>query len=317
MSDKIKNSKIFITGGAGFIGSNLVKRLIKNNQVTVYDNFSGGKIEFLSPVLKEKNLKIIKGDILDFPKLNKTLKGHDLVIHLASNPDIAKGFDDPSIDVKQGILTTFNVLNAMRLNNVKKIIYTSGSGVYGDQEEIFIKENYGPLIPVSMYGASKLSAEALISAFCHLYEMQGWILRPANIVGENQTHGVVYDFIKKLQKNPKELLILGDGKQKKCYLYVDDLINAMMVAFLKSHQTVNIFNVASKSFSTVNEIAKIVIDEMSLENVKFKYTGGRIGWKGDVPQIKLDVNKLTRLGWRPKFKSNDAVRQAVKDLLCK
>jgi len=314
---KIKRLKIFITGGAGFIGSNLVEELVKNNFITIYDNFSSGKKEFLKTWLRSKNLKIIKGDLLDFKKLKRAIKGHELVIHLASNPDIAKGILDPSIDLKQGILVTFNVINAMRLNNIKKLIYLSGSGVYGDQNEKVIKENFGPLIPVSMYGASKLSAEALICAFCHLYDMQAWIFRPANIVGKNQTHGVAHDFIKKLRKNPKKLLILGDGKQSKSYLHVKDLIRAVLKAFCQTNKKVNIFNVASEDFLTVNEIAKIVIEEMGLKNVKLKYTGGKVGWKGDVPKVRLDISSIKKIGWRPKFNSKEAVRQAVRELLCK
>jgi len=318
MSNKIKKLRIFITGGAGFIGSNLTNELIKRgNKITIYDNLSSGRLEFLEPYLKTKKVKLIKGDILDFPKLKKAIKGHDLVFHLAANPNISQGILDPTIDLKIGILGTFNVLNAMRLVSVKKIAYTSGSGVYGDQGEKFIKENFGPLLPVSMYGASKIASEALVSTFCHFYDMQAWIFRPANIVGKNQTHGVAFDFIKKLRKNPKELYILGNGKQSKCYLHVSDLINAMILAIEKSNERINLFNVASKSFLTVNEIAKMIIREMNLKNVKIEYSGENVGWKGDVPKVRLDIQRLTKLGWKAKMNSKQAVLRAIKELLCK
>jgi UDP-glucose 4-epimerase len=288
--------RIFITGGAGFIGSNLVKKLGRQNQITIYDKKNGD-------------------DLLDFAKLRRTLKNYDFVFHLASNPDIAKSEKYPKLDLDQGVIATFNVLEAMRQNNVKKIVYTSGSGVYGDQGLKYTSENFGPLLPVSMYGASKLAAEGLISAFCHMYNMQSWIFRPANIVGPGQTHGVGYDFIKKLEKNSQELVILGDGSQSKSYLYVDDLISAMLLAIKKSNDKVNFFNAASNSFIDVKTIAQIAVKEMGLKNVKFKYTGGPKGWKGDVPKVRLDITKIKKLGWQSKLNSNQAIRQSIRDLL--
>lgn len=313
---EFQNKKIFITGGAGFVGSNLVRRLIDENQITAYDNLTSGKESYLEEYLGNPKFQLIIGDLLDLKKLKKTLKGYDLVIHLASNPDIAKSLKDPSLDLNQGIIATFNVLEAMRLNNVRKIIYPSGSGVYGDQGLKYTAEDFGPLLPTSMYGASKLAAEGLISAFCHLYEMQSWIFRPANIVGKNQTHGVAYDFIRKLKKNSERLEILGDGTQSKSYLYIDDLVDAVFLAVNKSRKRVNLFNLASDGFTTVRAIAKIVVKEMGLENVEFKYTGGNRGWKGDIPKVRLDTRKIKKLGWKPKFNSNEAVRQSIKDLLC-
>lgn len=312
----IQNKKIFITGGAGFVGSNLVSRLIKRNRVTAYDNLTSGKKDYLKEHLRKPNFQLIIGDLLDFKKLKKVIKGYDLVIHLASNPDIAKSLKDPSLDLNQGIIATFNVLEAMRLNNVRKIIYPSGSGVYGDQGTKYTAEDFGPLLPTSMYGASKLAAEGLISAFCYLYKMQSWIFRPANIVGRNQTHGVAYDFIRKLKKNPKQLEILGDGTQSKSYIYIDDLTDAVFLAVNKSKEKVNLFNLASDGFTTVRTIAKLVVKEMGLKNVRFKYTGGDRGWKGDVPKVRLDIKKIKKLGWKPKLDSNEAVRQSIKDLLC-
>lgn len=312
---RLQNKKIFITGGAGFIGSNLVDRLIKNNQITVYDNLTSGEKSYLKEYLKRKSFKLIVGDLLDFKKLTKSMKGHDFIFHLASNTDIAKSVGNSRLDLDQGIIATFNVLEAMRLQGIRKIVFTSGSGVYGDQGLKYTSENFGPLLPVSMYGASKLSAEALISAFCHLYNMQAWIFRPANIVGRRQTHGVGYDFIKKLKKNPKKLEILGDGTQSKSYLYIDDFINAILLVIEKSNDKVNLFNVASNSFTDVKTIAKIVAQEMGLKNVKFKYTGGSKGWKGDVPKVRMDTEKINKFGWKPKLNSNEAIRKSIRNLL--
>ena len=312
---KLKNKRIFITGGAGFIGSHLVDRLIKNNQVTVYDNLTSGKRSYLKEHLGKKNFKFIVGDLLDFKKLKQAIKKQDVIFHLASNPDIAKSLKQPDLDLKQGIIATFNVLEAMRLNEVKEIAYTSGSGVYGDQGIKYTAENFGPLLPTSMYGASKLAAEGLISAFCFMYDMQSWIFRPANIVGDRQTHGVAFDFIKKLRKDPKELEILGDGNQSKCYLFVDDLIEVIFFAIKKTNDRVNIFNVSSDSFTTVKKIAKIVCQQMKLKNVEFKYTGGSRGWKGDVPKVRLDTKKIKKLGWKPKLTSGEAIKKSIRDLL--
>jgi len=255
--------------------------------------------------------------LLDFKKLKKSIKNHDFVFHLASNPDIAKSLKDPNLDLRQGIISAFNVLEAMRLTGVRKIVFTSGSGVYGDQGTKYTAEDFGPLLPVSMYGASKLAAEAVISAFCHLYDMQSWIFRPANIVGRNQTHGVCYDFIKKLRKNPKELDILGDGTQSKSYLYIDDFINALILAIEKSNDVVNLFNVSLNSFTNVKTIAKTVAEEMGLKKVSFKYTGGSKGWKGDVPKVRMDTKKINKLGWKPKFNSDQAIRKSTRNLLCR
>lgn len=292
----LNKNKIFITGGAGFIGSNLAERLSGQNKITVYDKKNGD-------------------DLLDFEKLKKKIKNHDFVFHLASNPDIAKSEKLPRLDVDQGILTAFNVLEAMRQNNIKKIAYTSGSGVYGDQGAKYTSENFGPLLPVSMYGASKLACEGLISAFCHMYGMQSWIFRPANIVGKNQTHGVGYDFVRKLKNNPEELIILGDGSQSKSYLYVDDLIDAVLTAIKKSNDKINLLNVASDSFISVKTIAEIAAREMGLKNVKLNFAGGPKGWKGDVPKVRMDIKKIKKLGWKPKLTSKEAIIKSVQDLI--
>jgi len=309
--------KIFITGGAGFIGSNLVDRLMSlGHTVSVYDNLSSGKKKFVEQHLNNKKFRFIQADVLDFKTLNKSLKnGYDIVFHLSSNPDISRSIKQPDLDLYQGIIATFNVIESMRQNNIKKIVFLSGSGIYGDIGDKYASENYGPLIPISMYGASKLSAEGLISAYSHMFDMKSWIFRLANIVGPRLTHGVIYDFINKLKNNSNELLVLGDGKQSKSYLHVNDTIDAILLCLKRSNDNVNIFNVASNNYITVTEIANIVIREMKLKNVKLKYTGGKRGWKGDVPVVRLDTTKINKLNWKPKLNSYEAVTKAVKENL--
>ena len=305
-----------ITGGAGFIGSHLVDKLIELGKgVTILDNLSSGKHQYIQHNLKNPRFKFIQGDLLIKKDLHKSFKREiDTVIHLAANPDISKGTKDPTIDFKQTIIATFNLLMEMKQAKVKKIIFFSGSGVYGDVAKKYTGENFGPLLPVSMYGASKLSAEALISAFSHLFNIKAWIFRPANIVGERVTHGVVFDFIKKLRKNSRELTILGDGNQSKSYLYIDDVLDAVLIAISKTNKPINLFNISSNSFVKVNEIAEIVINQLGFSDVQIHHTNGKVGWPGDVPIVRLGNKKLKDLGWEPKFNSRDAIRKTAEFL---
>lgn len=308
--------RYFLTGGAGFIGSHMADKLLKEgHEVTVFDNLSSGTESRIAHHKKDKKFRFIKGDLLKKTELVKAMKGHDFVMHFASNPDIAKALKQPDIDLNLGIIAAFNVLDAMRLNGIKKIAFPSGSGVYGDVGSTYTKENFGPLLPISMYGASKLSVEALISAFCSQYDLQAWIFRFANIIGPMQTHGVTLDFVRKLKANPKELMILGDGTQSKSYVYVTEIIDAMMFCISHSSHKVNLFNVASNDFISVNEIAQIAINEMELKKVQLNYTGGNRGWKGDVPIVRLDVTKLNKLGFKVKLSSKEAVRKTIKDVI--
>ncbi|MDI6641496.1 MAG: NAD-dependent epimerase/dehydratase family protein, partial [Elusimicrobiota bacterium] len=294
--------KYFITGGAGFIGSNLVDRLIEEGDVTVYDNLSAGRKEFIEKHFGKKNFRFIKADILDFATLQEAIKRHDIVFHFAANSDIRFGVTVSStdIDLKQGTLATYNVLEAMRLAGIKKIVYPSSSVVYGEPEVFPTPEDYGPLLPISLYGASKLACESLITAFTYTFDMQSWIFRFANVVGKNQTHGVIVDFIEKLNKNPLELEILGDGKQKKSYMLVEECIDAMFFVMKNTTHAVNVYNLGAGDQVSVNRIAEIVVEEMQLKNVQFKYTGTKRGWLGDVTEMLLDVGKLNKLGWKAK-----------------
>ena len=300
--------KILVTGGAGFIGSHLVDRLVETDNVTIIDNLSSGKREFVN----EKAL-LIKEDLLNSDKICKHFKNIDVVYHLAANPDVKIGAENTRIHLEQNIITTYNVLEAMRKNNIKKIVFTSSSTVYGSAP-MPTPEDYGPLRPESLYGASKLACEALISSYCYTFGMQSWIFRFANIIGERSTHGVIYDFINKLKKNPKELEILGNGKQEKSYLYVKECIDAMIFAVKHSNENVNIFNIGSEDTISVTKIANIVSEKMNLKP-EFKFTGGERGWRGDVPKMFLSIDKIKELGWRPRYNSERAVEETTKHLV--
>jgi len=303
--------QIVVTGGAGFIGSHLVDRLIREgNKVIVLDNLSTGRREFIQQHFKDPNFKFHNVDLLA-GRFSKYFKDVEEVWHLAANPDVRAALKDTRIDVEQNFLATYNVLEAMKEMKVKRIIFTSSSTVYGEAKQVPTPEGYSPLTPISLYGATKLACEALISAYSHTFDMEAVIFRLANIVGSRSTHGVVWDFIDKLRRNPDELEILGDGNQKKSYLYIDDCIEAMLVSTEKcSQERVNMYNVGSEDWITVKEIAEIVCEEMRL-NPNFRFTGGKRGWEGDVPLMLLDVSKLKKLGWRPKYKSRDAIKLQV------
>ena len=308
--------KYFITGGAGFIGSHMVDALIqRGEEVTVFDNLTSGKLDYISHHSTDKHFEFIKGDVGDLNRLKKAVAGHDFIFHFASNPDIARGMLETDLDLREGTILTFNVLEAMRLKGVKKIIYSSGSGVYGEAETIPTPETYGPLFPISMYGASKMACEGLISAFCHLFDMQAYIFRFANIVGKRQTHGVGFDFIRTLRKDSTRLKILGDGNQSKSYIHVNDVVDAMLFVMESAEDRVNVFNVATDEYITVREISQIIIKEMGFKNVKFVYTGGDRGWKGDVPHIRFDLNKIHSYGWKAKLSSSEAIRKSVQEIL--
>jgi len=317
MKKNIKNQKILVTGGAGFIGSNLAEVLLEEGaKVTAYDNLSLGRKEFIFPFMRDFKFKFVKADLLNKKKLNEVMRGKDIVFHMAANSDIPYGMKHPEVELRNGTIATHNVLESMRKNGVKKIVFASTSAVYGDKPKVLpIPENYGPLFPISFYGASKLACEGLISAFCHNFDFQAWIFRFANVIGKNGTHGAALDFVKKLKKNPKELEILGDGKQAKPYINVKECTQGIIYGFKRANDQLNFFNLSCQGATSVKKIAKAVVKEMGLKKVKFKYTGGQRGWKGDVPQVRLDAKKINKLGWRAKLTSDQAVKVGVKDLL--
>jgi UDP-glucose 4-epimerase len=313
--------KVFITGGAGCIGSRLAEKLLENesNRVTVIDNLSSGKIEHISSLLKNKRFNFVEGDIIEKELLENLMKDHDLIFHLAANPDIKyKEGDCTDKDLKQNVIGTYNVLESMRKNGIKEIIFSSTSAVYGIANKIPTPEDYGPMNPISLYGASKLCCEAMISGFCGMFKMNAWIFRFANVVGSRTRKKgtmVIHDFIEKLKQNPKKLEILGDGKQAKPYMYVDDCIYGMLFGYKNSSDTVNVFNLGPHDRISVDNIAKIIINEMGLRDVEFLYTGKNQGWPGDVPQVLMNVSKINDLGWRARYNSEEAVKITVKFLL--
>ena len=307
--------KALVTGGAGFIGSHLIDALLsKGYEVSCIDNFSSGKREFIEHNLER--IELYEGDLLRQQDISKAIDGCDVVFHLAANPDVRIGAINTRTHVDNGILATYNLLEEMRRKDINKIVFTSSSTVYGEASIIPTPENYGPLIPISLYGAAKLAAEALISSYCHTFDMEAIIYRFANVVGPRSTHGVIYDFIKKLRKNPQELEILGDGKQRKSYLYVDDCIDAMLFGMEKAKEKVEIFNIGSEDWVEVKEIADIVSEEMGLKP-EYRFTGGidGRGWKGDVKFMRLDISKLKNMGWKPKHSSREAIRLTAKWLI--
>jgi len=310
--------KHFVTGGAGFIGSHLVDRLLEEgNEVTVYDNLVSGNIENIKHHFGKNGFNFIEADLLQFEILKKAMQGHDIVWHLGANTDIPGGNKKTDLDLKNCIIATWNVLEAMRQLGIKKLLFTSSATVYGDTPPQSLSETYGPLLPISLYGAGKLACEGLVSAYSHLFGIKAWIFRFANVVGARMGHGVIHDFIEKLKKNPEELEILGDGKQEKPFFLVEDCIEGMLCAFSNSNNSCDVFNLGCDSFTNVTRVAQIVVEEMNLNNVKFKYTGGKRGWPGDVPVVHFNVEKMKKLGWQAKYTSDEAVRIAARRLLSK
>ncbi|MDG6221265.1 MAG: NAD-dependent epimerase/dehydratase family protein [Candidatus Thermoplasmatota archaeon] len=304
--------KALVTGGAGFIGSCLVKRLVgRGDEVVIYDNLSSGRIEFIEDVLNQGLCQFIKADLLDFDRVKEAVEGVDMVWHIAANPDIRMAEVNTRLDMEQGVAATYNVLEAMRLTGVKKIAFSSSSVVYGEASVIPTPEDYGPLVPISLYAGSKLGAEGLISSFCGTFGLQSWMFRFANVIGSNSTHGVIYDFTKKLLKDPSRLEILGNGKQAKSYLMVEDCVDAMLYAVERSDGMVNIFNLGADGRTNVTRIAEIVVDAMGLKDVSFEYTGTERGWAGDVRQMALSIDKMKELGWSPGCTSDEAVKKAA------
>lgn len=307
--------KYLVTGGAGFIGSHLVDRLVDMGEVTAYDNLSSGKKELIEHHLGRDNFRFIQADLMELDSLKNAMKDQDVVFHMAANPEARAGIEDTSLDLNQGAIVTYHVLEAMRVNSTKKIVFASSSTVYGETPLKPITEDYGPLLPISLYGASKLASEGLITAFGHLFQMQAWIFRFANVVGTRLTHGVIFDLMNKIKQNPEELEILGDGTQEKPYIHVEDCVDGILYGFQHSDAQVNVFNLGCQSSTSVATIAKMLTEAMGLGKVSFRYTGGKRGWPGDVPQVRFDTSKMEKLGWKPKYSSDEAVRKAIVDIL--
>ncbi|HVP96243.1 NAD-dependent epimerase/dehydratase family protein [Methanoregula sp.] len=303
-----------VTGGAGFIGSHLVDTLVaQGNEVLVIDSLCAGHRECIARHIDTGVARFVRADLLR-DGWQEHIEGADRVFHLAADPDVRQSAIDPEPALQNNIMATYRVLEAMRKYEVPEIVFTSTSTVYGEATVIPTPEDYAPLLPVSVYGASKLACEALISSYCYSFGMKAWIYRFANIVGERSGHGVITDFIKKLRENPNELEILGDGKQVKSYLEVHECVAAMLFA-LRTKGTVNIFNIGSEDWIDVKSIAEIVAEEMHLPDVKFRFTGGERGWVGDVPKMQLSIDRIKGKRWKPQLGSRESVKLAVRDLL--
>ncbi len=309
-------TRYFITGGTGFIGSHLVDRLVAGGSgVVVYDNLVSGKKEHIEHHLGKQNFRLIEADLLDFDTLKQAIKGHEVIWHLGANTDIPTGNKITDLDLNNCTIATRNVLEAMRENNIDKIIFASSACVYGDAPPVALAETFGPLLPINLYGAGKLACEGLISAYSHLFGIKAWMFRFSNVVGARMGHGVIYDFIQKLKQNPRELEILGDGNQEKPFFLVEDCVDGMLCAFNNSASQYDVYNLGCESFTRVTGIARIVAEEMEIKDIKFKYTGGRRGWPGDVPVVHFNVDKVKKLGWRARHTSDEAVRIAARRLL--
>jgi len=304
--------RFFIAGGAGFIGSHFTDRLLceqATEAVTIYDNFSSGREWHYAHHEHDRRLRVIHGDLKDLAALERCMEGHDTVIHLASNPDIARAAVEPDIDFREGTFLTQQIVEAMRRSGTPHLLYASGSGVYGDLKDYEAHEDFGPLIPVSTYGASKLAGEALIASYCAMFDLRACAFRFGNVVGARQTHGVGFDFIRRLRAQPDRLRILGDGRQSKSYIHVEDVIDAVLLAHRSTAKNFEVFNVCTGDYITVTEIAELAIEIAGLppDQVRLEYTGGDRGWKGDVPVVRLNTDRIRALGWTCKRNTRQAL----------
>ena len=303
-----------VTGGAGFIGSNLVDRLLAAGyEVVVYDNLSTGHERFLEQARSHPCFTFVRGDVLDLPALTTAVRGADLVFHLAANADVRHGTEHPGLDLQQNTIATFNVLEAMRTNGVKRVAFSSTGSVYGEPQIFPTPEDAPFPVQTSLYGASKLASEALVQAYCEGFGFQGYIFRFVSILGERYSHGHVFDFFKMLRENPRDLRVLGDGRQRKSYLYVVDCLDAILFALEHAHERVNIFNLGTDEYCQVSESIAWITGELGLAPA-LHYTGGDRGWIGDSPFIFLDCRKIRALGWAPKVTIRDGVMRTLEFL---
>lgn len=306
-----------MAGGAGFIGAHLVNHLLDttSSTVTVFDNFSTGRKWAFFERADNPRLVIVDKDVRDKAALVEAIGGHDVVYHFAANSDIARAAAEPAIDFDNGTLLTHNILEAMRETGVRRVLFTSGSGVYGDVPPVPISEEHPRMIPISTYGASKLASESLISAYCHMFEITGTVFRFANVVGPHQTHGVAYDFLRRIASDPTRLKIFGDGRQTKPYIHIDDVLAAFRFMEREQVNGYDVFNVGTEDSLTVRDVADVVIERMGLTGVRYEFTGGARGWKADVPFYSLDTRKIRGRGWSSGRNSREAVTAAVDSMI--
>lgn len=305
--------RAFVTGGAGFIGSHLVEWLLGHgHHVTVYDNFRSGKRDFLP---HNNSLRIVTNDAIKRAALTKAMMGHDMVFHFCANADVRKGLKRTKLDLEQETIATYNVLEAMRINGIKQIIFPSSMTIYGRPTVSLVSETYGPCLPISLYGAAKLACEGLISAYCEMFEMRAWIFRFANIVGARTTHGVIYDLINKVLHNRNKLHVLGNGNQSKPFLFIDDAIEGIFYLMDQSSERVNIFNVSPPDALRVKDIVHILVHVMEIPKISIQYEANPYGWKGDVSTIILDISKAKQHGFHTRYTSRTAAIKAIEQRL--
>lgn len=315
MADQVQPERYFVTGGAGFVGVHFVERLLsEGNAVTVYDK-QPVRDRFRSRFAGHEGYRDVLADIKDVETLNREMAGHDVVVHLAANTDIPAGNLDTELDLREDIVGTRNILEAMRALDIRRLIFSSTSAVYGDAKVLPTPETYGPLQPISLYGAAKVGCETYISAYAHLWGIQAWIFRFANIVGHGMVRGVIHDFIAKLLADPGRLDVYGDGSQSKSFLLVEDCIGGMLTALRTSDAWSDVFNLGMDSSTDVRGVASIVIEEMGLQDVHINYRGGPRGWPGDTRAMELDFAKMRSIGWHPSTDSDGAVREAARRLI--
>jgi UDP-glucose 4-epimerase len=305
--------KAFVTGGAGFIGSHIVDALLARGcAVVVYDNFCTGRRDYLAKS-EDGRLAVVEGDVLDMPRLTAAMAGCDFVFHWQANADVRGGQTNTRIDLEQNTIATWNVLDAMRKNEIKGLAFASSSAVYGEPDVFPTPESYAP-VQTSLYGASKLAGEAMIEAYCEYFGMRSFMFRFVSWIGERYSHGVIFDFMKKLQQDPTRLQVLGDGQQRKSYLYVRDGVSAIMAAIDKSAGNKNIYNIGHHDYINVVDLAKILLQELGLKDLKMEFTGSKRGWVGDSPFVHLDTSRIAALGWKPQTSIEEGIRKTVRFL---
>ena len=301
-----------VTGAAGFIGSHLTDRLLsQGDHVIACDNLASGRWENLAHNASNPNFEFVQLDLLDINKLTSTVENCRTIYHLAAHADVRTGASDTRIDLENGIIATYNVLEAARLNHIDDIVYASSAAVYGESEGVAVVEDVSPLKPISLYGAAKVAAEALIQAYCNSFGIRGWIFRFANIIGQRRRQGVVFDFVKRLHENPACLNVLGDGSQCKPYLHVSDCIEGILFGYQLADDMLNLFNLGTDSVTSVRQIAAIVTELMELKSVQINFGSSDRGWPGDAPQLRFDTSRLAMLGWFADMTSDEAIKKAA------
>jgi UDP-glucose 4-epimerase len=312
---KLTKKKILVFGGAGFIGSHLVERLLKDGAtVTVYDNLKTGRTSNLAKVSSHSRLRFIEADVRDKKKVDKAVPGHEIIFYFCDDSDIRFAAEHPDSYVEQNIMGLFYVLEAMRKNGIRTILFPSSTTVFGEIAKPPASERGGPMIPLNLYGGAKLAAEGLISGWAHTYDFQAIVFRFVGIIGGRMDHGVVHDFVRKLQRNPAQLEILGDGSQRRSFVLVDDCVAAMLFALGKTKRNYSLVHIGNRDQIFVLQAAKAILQAMKLKKTEFQFTGGKVGWKGDVASNFIASESLNEWGWKPPHSSREAVFEAASRL---